>query len=189
MSSSSRAPSNAVDNIVDCRSFNLLAHTYHDFQPWLKIDLQAMHDVIKVTIVNRFDCCGTYLEFFHIFIVQKNSIGIEHKFHNLDRLLSFPAFSWFINAGESLKTPLLRALRIQTIYEIQVQNYQEMRQGSRFFVFFFFFVLLCYFFPHILQTCNAWLWYFALNIFWLIFFFSNHDTRVQLSKTSTWDQG
>lgn len=69
MSSSSRAPSNAVDNIIDCRSFNLLAHTYHDFQPWLKIDLQAMHDVIKVTIVNRFDCCGIYLKYLYFNII------------------------------------------------------------------------------------------------------------------------
>ncbi|XP_052708262.1 fucolectin-like [Crassostrea angulata] len=73
MSSSSRAPSNAVDNIIDCRSFNLLAHTYHDFQPWLKIDLQAMHDVIKVTIVNRFDCCGNRLHDVQVNVINNES--------------------------------------------------------------------------------------------------------------------
>lgn len=78
MSSSRRPASNAVDNITDCRNpENLLAHTSHDFQPWLKIDLQAIHDVIKVTIVNRFDCCGIYLKYFHfnIFLLYIKKIN------------------------------------------------------------------------------------------------------------------
>lgn len=100
------------------------------------------------------------------FYCTKKPVGIGHKFHNLDRLLPFPAFSWFINAGE-LKTPLLRALRIQTIYEIQVQNYQEMRQGSRvFFLFLFCFVI---FFTHSADIrCMIMIFrieYFLINIF------------------------
>lgn len=103
------------------------------------------------------------------FYCTKKPVGIGHKFHNLDRLLSFPAFSWFINAGKRLKTPLHRALRIQTIYEIQVQNYQEMRQGSRvFFLFLFCFVI---FFTHSADIRCMIMIFRIEYFFWLIFFF------------------
>lgn len=51
---------NAVDNVIECTNYLLTAHTLREFQPWLKIDLQAIHDVKKVIIYNRQDCCGIY---------------------------------------------------------------------------------------------------------------------------------
>lgn len=51
---------NAVDNVIECTNYLLTAHTLGEFQPWLKIDLQAIHDVKKVIIYNRQDCCGIY---------------------------------------------------------------------------------------------------------------------------------
>lgn len=55
--------SHAVDNIIDCSDYLLIAHSDFEFQPWLKIDLKTMYDVKKVIIHNRYDCCGKYLEF------------------------------------------------------------------------------------------------------------------------------
>lgn len=69
-----RKASNAVDNVVDCRNTFLLAHSRFEYQPWLKIDLQAMYDVKKIIIHNRYDCCGTRLH-----DVQVNIINNENE--------------------------------------------------------------------------------------------------------------
>lgn len=61
--------SNAVDNVIECTTHLLTAHTRGEIQPWLKIDLQAIHDVKKVIIYNRQDCCGKY---FMVLINQFN---------------------------------------------------------------------------------------------------------------------
>lgn len=53
---------NAVDNVLKCIAGPYYAHTSLDFQPWIKIDLQAIYDVNKITIYNRQDCCGKYLK-------------------------------------------------------------------------------------------------------------------------------
>lgn len=61
LSSTTKPGSYAVDNIIHC-NYRFLAHSRLEFQPWLKIDLQAMYDVIKVIIFNRYDCCGILLK-------------------------------------------------------------------------------------------------------------------------------
>lgn len=50
--------SNAVDNVINCTSGLLTAHSQEEFEPWLKIELQAKYDVKKVTIFNRQDSYG-----------------------------------------------------------------------------------------------------------------------------------
>uniref|UniRef100_K1PLX8 Fucolectin n=1 Tax=Magallana gigas TaxID=29159 RepID=K1PLX8_MAGGI len=50
--------SNAVDNVINCPSGLVTAHTQEEFQPWLKIDLQALYDIKQVTIFNRQDNYG-----------------------------------------------------------------------------------------------------------------------------------
>lgn len=52
--------SNAVDNVINCPSGIVTAHTQEEFQPWLKIDLQALYDIKQVTIFNRQDNYGRY---------------------------------------------------------------------------------------------------------------------------------
>nr|XP_034332174.1 fucolectin-like [Crassostrea gigas] len=65
--------SNAVDNVLKCISAPYNAHTSLDFQPWIKIDLQAIYDVNKITIYNRQDCCGDRLHDVQVNIINNGT--------------------------------------------------------------------------------------------------------------------
>nr|XP_034331619.1 fucolectin-like [Crassostrea gigas] len=70
--------SNAVDNVINCTSGLLTAHSQEEFEPWLRIDLQAKYDVIKVTIFNRQDSYGFRLHDLQVNVgdnEQENSCG------------------------------------------------------------------------------------------------------------------
>ncbi|XP_056003728.1 uncharacterized protein LOC125663429 [Ostrea edulis] len=51
-------PRNAVDGVVLCRLIDL-SHSRSEQNPWLKIDLQGLFDILSVLIYARQDCCGT----------------------------------------------------------------------------------------------------------------------------------
>lgn len=51
---------NAVDGVVVCpTSRHYLTHTRREHNPWFKIDLQQMFDIMSVLMYARQDCCGT----------------------------------------------------------------------------------------------------------------------------------
>uniref|UniRef100_A0A8W8J7F7 Fucolectin tachylectin-4 pentraxin-1 domain-containing protein n=1 Tax=Magallana gigas TaxID=29159 RepID=A0A8W8J7F7_MAGGI len=72
-SASNYKASNANDNVLKCSSGLSTACSQLESQPWLKIDLQAIYDVNKVTIYNRQDCCGERLHDVQINIINNGT--------------------------------------------------------------------------------------------------------------------
>ncbi|XP_061186410.1 uncharacterized protein LOC133194475 [Saccostrea echinata] len=53
--------SDAVDNVTVCDNGLSTAHTNNEINPWIKIDLQNMFDVLEVLVYNRQDTYGKRL--------------------------------------------------------------------------------------------------------------------------------
>lgn len=83
--------SNAVDNVINCPSGLVTAHTQEEFQPWLKIDLQALYDIKQVTIFNRQDNYGRYT--YNLFWIGSIKLNKYHyiRICNIKLLRNIPS--------------------------------------------------------------------------------------------------
>ena len=56
-------------------------HTNSDNEAWWKVDLGSAHQVNKVTLWNRTDCCGNRLSDFHVDLLDIDGNVIASKEH------------------------------------------------------------------------------------------------------------
>ena len=70
--SAERALDGNTDGNIDANS---IAHTQHEEEPWIQVDIGFVDRITHITLYNRTDCCRDRLDDYHVFVSENQFTG------------------------------------------------------------------------------------------------------------------